>query len=211
MICPRCGNNDVNDPEVCTKCGAVLKVNNEKIGARDSWKKNEYQIKKDKDINFIKIIIIIILLVMLIAGAIIFGVKTEVFSNKKTIIMPDSLTYITTINSYITESNKDNNTYKVNDVSYTFYPVPSSKYCTYHDGKYNNTECEYFFKDIQFYCKSLVNSCVMPPNDIEMWFDDTRVKNGSTFKFENTECTYNLINEDDPYNSDNVKCYQPKQ
>ena len=51
----------------------------------------------------------------------------------------------------------------------------------------------------------------MPPNDIEMWFDDTRVKNGSTFKFENTECTYNLINEDDPYNSDNVKCYQPKQ
>ena len=211
MICPRCGNNDVKDPEVCPKCGTVLKVKDEKIGARDSWKKNEYFIKKDKDVMFARTILVIVGLVLLIGGSIFFGIYFEVFSDKKSVKMPDALKYVNNINKYIEESNKENNSYKVDEIEYAFYSIPTSNHCTYNNGKWNNQECEYFMGDMNNYCKSLKNGCIMPPDEIDISFENGKVKNGSTLKFENVDCTYNLVKPEEPSNIKNIKCYQQKK
>ena len=50
----------------------------------------------------------------------------------------------------------------------------------------------------------------MPPSEIHIWFDNNKVKNGSTLKFDDVECTYNVVNEKDDYDIKNMKCIQPK-
>ena len=51
----------------------------------------------------------------------------------------------------------------------------------------------------------------MPPDEINISFENGKVKNGSTLKFENVECTYIMVNDKDISDINNMKCYQPKK
>ena len=199
MICPKCGNNDVTDPEICPKCHTVLKVNNEKIGYRDQWNKNSYVVKKEKDVNTIKAAITLVVLVIVIGLVIAFGIKFEVFSNTKTVDLKDANIYFNNINNYIIDS-EEKESYTINNDSYIYFNVPTN-ICVLENGIWNNNECEDFMDDMDNYCKTKNNSCVRIPETANIVFEDNKIKNGSTIKYDNITCTYNI---------DEIKCIQKK-
>ena len=199
MICPKCGNNDVTDPEVCPKCHTVLKVNDEKIGYKNQWNKTSYVIKKDKDTNTIKAAITMVLIIIVIGGVIAFGIKYEVFSNTKTVNLSDANVYFNNINNYIKES-QEKNTYTINNIEYDYHEIPTTS-CVYEDSNWNNNECESFMNDLNNYCKLKANSCVRTPDSANIVFEDNKIKVGSSIKYDNITCTYN---------TNEIKCIQKK-
>lgn len=218
MICPRCGNNDVTDPEVCPKCHTVLKVNNEKIGAKSQWSTKDYVIKKEKDVNTNKEVFIMVFLIVLIGVVIAVSLKFDLFNGEKKIELKDAIIYVNNINSYIASSNRTTDEfgnkivpkYKVNKVEYDFVSVPSSKKCIYINGEWDNSDCELFMNDVKNYCKGNGSGCVMDPVSATIAFENNKVKNGSTMKFNDIECTYNLVDTKNISNTKNVKCHMTK-
>lgn len=200
MICPKCGNNDVTDPEVCPKCHTVLKINNEKIGYKNQWNKNNYIIKKDKDINTIKSAITMVILLIIIGIVIAIGMKLELFTNMKTVELSDANVYFNNINNYIIDLN-EKETYTINNNNYIYFNIPLNN-CVLENNMWNNNECEDFMDDMDNYCKLKTNSCVRTPDSANITFDNNKIKNGSFIKYDNITCTYNDNNE--------IKCIQKK-